>query len=213
MMNLLCVALGVLCFGEGQPPKIPDGWVFVEEEGIDVAAGAYHDRVSGLFVVMEADFAGDVIAPWALGEAAKREVAPREYKKGRAFVRDVVWTDSATGCDTRVVSISCAMDSRESWNLSADLCRRDQRERLEGLLETLAASDWPRIGPPPRLLQAGDMEALAAGQHWMDVREALGHGDSARKSDAGGFVVTYEVGGRLVDLEFSQQQRLIHRAR
>src|SRR5262245_50478036 len=37
------------CLGEGSAPTLPQGWVYIDSEGIDVVSGAYHHSPSDLY--------------------------------------------------------------------------------------------------------------------------------------------------------------------
>ena len=116
-MNLMCVALGVLCFGEGKPAELPDGWLFIEAEGIDTATGAYHDRISGLLVRMEADVGGNSIFPWAVEQAEREDRTASRRESEGSIVWEFSKPDPSSGCEKRVASMSCSNAPRASWNL------------------------------------------------------------------------------------------------
>jgi len=214
MRYLVCAALSLSCYGEGRPPHLPDGWAFIHEEGIDTAAGAYHDRVTGVFVRTEADYFGQVLAPWAESEARKRGLQTTRQPKRHLIVSRVGWPlRESAGCEEQVISILCPAKPDASWNISVRTCTDLQRKRFEELAEGLVSSDWPRVGKPPRLLTAADLSLVSDGDTWDRVRDVLGHADEANATDKGGFVLTYEAAGGLVELEFSRDQKLIRKAR
>ncbi len=209
MLGVAWAVVSVFCYGDGRPPQLPAGWIFVQEEGIDTAAGAYHDQQSGMLVRTETDHVGDVLAPWADSAARKRGLTTSQRSIGEVHVTHVSWPDESKGCEKQLFSMACVKDPKGSWNLSATTCGQRDRARLDELVGNLAMSDWPRVGPPPRLVNIADLKSLSIGDDWARVQKVLGNGDRVDRGKDGGFIVAYEAAGGLLRLQFSQQQKLI----
>lgn len=192
----------IQCVVSGGAPHLPEGWAYIEEESIDVIAGAYHDQRSGLFVEMAATLGpGTLPAPT---EPAGSSV--NETRVGHFLVKRVLLPKVAS-CQKHETWIRCSESPVASWRLSASVCSEIDRVRLEGLGSSLVLGGWPTYTTAKSGLTQKDVAALI-GQSWASVRERIGRGAIAQGTPSKGFVVTYELGPTRASLEFDQEQRL-----
>jgi hypothetical protein len=186
----------------------PTGWVYVEEEGIDTAPGAYHDTVSDAFIQSEVGFP-HLHQPWADAAAKLPGSTTTKARVGIFDVMTVGRESDKKGCKPLVYRMTDPTRADVAWSLRFDACSDEQYQRASAMVEWLVKQGWPPPNePPPRYLTKADFSPLRPGMSWDDVRKALGPSGRVDRGASGGFVVGYEVHRDEMLLAFGRDRRL-----
>jgi len=219
------LVLGLLA---GAPPSqkgsiadVPEGWVFLESEGIDTSCAAFHDRLSGAFVTYEAGFSF-VITPLVESRAKlPRATSSEGEAEGVPYKVVTIRPASPEACEEIAVSfLPRGQQMPASWNFWTAACSAEQRERAMVLIfgkahvaQSWRKEDWVHGGG---FVERSHVAALAAGAPWPEVRAKLGAPGAAAKAPGHGFMVEYELRQprsskrpAFVTLVFNQAQQLV----
>lgn len=188
--------------------KLPEGWVFAMlADRIDTMDGAFHDRVSGLFVPSQLASSLAVI-PWTSSVNDSRSVE-RERHHGRRWERVTLWNDSQ-GCNEQLLSVYRDDSSHLVWNFRARLCTQIERQRFATLVNGVTiVSTWTQDQPfASHELSTTDIDSLLPGADWSTVAPGLPPLLDMRGTTDGGFEVLCAHEGTSVVLTFDKSQRL-----
>ena len=194
---------------------VPEGWVYLQQEGIDSWMGTYHDRVSGACVHF------DVAFPFVVKPLAESTEQPPPIYSGVPFNLTVKPHGSCV--EGRRLSASFFPEGDDStsivWNLYADTCGSNQYERTRDFLFGMGGQ--PRARPENedlgRLHSRKELEAVAVGRSFAGIRDALGATSSAECHPDGSFTANWVEDSRPHykdwEFRFNQDQVMIQKKR
>lgn len=210
--------------------QVPEGWIFLEADGVDTAAAGFHDRISGAFVWYEA---GLTLTITPLTESRSRITGAsvsEEQTNGVAYTMvtlpaKVRRNSSGRPCEEIAATFRYAHPDasghQTSFNFWTVACTDEQRERAMALIRGKAPAarggafqgHWLKDA---RHVDRKETAALAIGTPWKEVRVKLGPSIAVADAPANGFMISYELrqprsaqSTAFTTLVFDQSQRLI----
>ncbi len=210
----------------------PEGWIFLEADGVDTAAAGFHDRISGAFVWYEA---GLTLPITPLTESRSRLTgasASEEQTNGVAYTMVTLPAKTrrnSSGRPCKEIAATFryshpdASGHQTSFNFWTVACTDEQRDRAMALIlgKALATrggafqGDWLKDA---RHVNRKETAALAIGTPWKEVRVKLGPSIAVADAPANGFMISYELrqprsaqGAAFTTLVFDQEQRFVEK--
>ncbi len=236
----LTLALGPVAGAEEGPWHVNSAdWVFAQGEFIDSWPGIYHDRDSGACVEFDVAFTS-IVSPLPAPEGKTPDVevgrsggvsyrlkvsgTADELRAMRARMKREglpAWAlPKANGCPGgRRISVAfmpAGLSAHSQvWNAHADACSEDQYQRVRDFF--LGPGRWPATDRRPatdgRLLAKSEIDAVAVGTAYEEVRAKLGAPSSGECGAGDGFTAewTYKARPHWISrrFRFGRDHRLI----
>lgn len=237
---VLTLGLGPVAGAEEGPWRVNSSdWVFAQGEFIDSWPGVYHDRASGACVSFDVAFTS-VVSPLPAPDAKTLDVevgrkggvpyrlkvsdTADELRATRARMkRDGLpaWAlPKGDGCPRgRRISVAFMPEGLSAhsqvWNAHADTCSEDQHQRVRDFF--LGPGRGPATDRRPatdgRLLAKSEIDAVAVGTAYEDVRAKLGAPSSSECGPGDGFMAewTYKARPHWISrrFRFGRDHRLV----